>query len=192
MRYAIKWPEYARQWNLMRVNDGRIPEFEREASEAIRHKDIYRQIEAKTGVPWYLVAILHRRESNADFRTYLGNGQPLDHVTTIVPRGRGPFRGPDAFVRGAIDALNIDLLSSVKDWRLEKCLFYCELFNGTGYANRGLPSPYVWGGTNIQKLGKYIRDGVFDSHVVDPQPGCAPLLKMIAHLDSSVVLERET
>jgi lysozyme family protein len=143
-------------------------------------------------VTWPHIAVLHRRESDADFDTYLGNGEPLNRVTRLVPKGRGPFTGPDAFEKGAIDALHLDGLDEVPDWRLEKILYYCEVFNGAGYANRGLPSPYVWGGTNQQRPGKYVADGVFDPNTMDRQPGCAPILAMIAKLDPSVKFVRET
>jgi len=189
MRYAAKWPEYAEQWNGMVVNPDRLSEFQQIAQFAINHKDRYLKVEALTLVKWYHIAVIHRRESDADFNTYLGNGEPLNRVTRLVPKGRGPF--PD-FETGAVDALKFDGLTTVVDWRLEKILYYCEIFNGTGYANRGLPSPYIWGGTNVQKPGKYVADGVFDATVMDPQPGCAPILATIAALDPTVQFTRES
>jgi lysozyme family protein len=86
-------------------------------------------------------------------------------------------------VEGAIDAYRVDGLSNVIDWRLEKMLYYCELFNGAGYDSRGLPSPYIWGGTNQQKAGKYVADGRFDPQTWDTQPGCAPIIATIARLE---------
>lgn len=192
MLYSAKWPEYARQWDSMEPLANRDAEFTRDAQVAIANKAIYEQITANTDVPWPLIAVIHRREGNADFSTYLGNGQPLAKRTTIVPIGRGPFKGDDAFVRGAIDALTIQGMTKVIDWRLEKMLFWEEKFNGEGYHNRGLPSPYIFGGTTIQQPGKFIRDHVFDPRITDPQPGCAPILKKIAELDKSVVYVRET
>jgi lysozyme family protein len=190
MRYSAIWPSFAQWWDRMTVNADRRAEFARDARYAIENKAIYQAIETFSEVPWGMVAVIHRREGDGDFHTYLGNGQPLAHRTTIVPRGRGPFLGSHAFIDGAIDALRIDGLLDVKDWRLEKQLFWLESFNGWGYGSR--PSPYVWGGTNIQIAGKYIRDHVFDAHVWDPQPGCAPLLATIAELDPSVQFARES
>src|SRR5262245_42001636 len=57
----------------------------------IRNKAQYQAVEARTGVPWFVIAALHNRESDADFSTYLGNGEPLNRKTTLVPKGRGPF-----------------------------------------------------------------------------------------------------
>ena len=150
-----------------------------------------------TGVPWPFIALTHKRENGPDFdhsrfAAYLGNGQPLLRKTTIVPKNRGPFLGPNAFVNGAVDALRIEGMSSIKDWRLEKILYWCEVFNGSGYSAKGLPSPYVWGGTTIQRPGKYVADHVFNAKAWDPQPGCAPMLKAIETLDPTVHFIRES
>jgi len=176
----------------MVIKANRVAEFDHTAARLLAHKDIYQLIEKKTGVPWTLIALTHLRESNNDFGTYLGNGQSLKRKTTIVPKRRGPFLGPNAFVDGAIDALKIDGLSSVRDWRLEKELYELEIVNGTGYDGRGLPSPYLWGGTNIQRAGKYTADHVFNAGVWDTQPGCAPTLARLAVLDHSIRWVRET
>ncbi len=173
----------------MAIDPSRMAEFTKYAQFAIAHKAEYLAVEKATGVTWPHVAVLHRRESDADFNTYLGNGEPLNRVTRLVPKGRGPF---SSFLAGAIDAIAIDGLDKVIDWRLEKILYYCEIFNGLGYEFRNLPSPYIWGGTNQQKPGKYISDGEFDQNVMDTQPGCAPILLMIAKLDPTVKFVRET
>lgn len=176
MRYSSVWPLYRDWWNQMTIKPERLAEFTKDAKFAIAHKDRYLEVEKATGLPWMMVAILHRRESDSDFDTYLGNGQSLHHVTTIVPKGRGPFA---SFLEGAIDAVKVEGWRDVSDWRLEKMLYYTLLFNGAYSAQ----SPYVWGGTNIQQRGKFIRDHVYDANVWDPQPGTAPLFKTIADLD---------
>ena len=187
MRYAAKWPKYADEWDRMVINPGRVAEFVFEARFAINHKATYQEAADKTGLPWPMIAVLHRRESDANFDTYLGNGQSLKHKTTEVPANRGPFLGPNAFIDGCIDAIKQEGWATISDWRLEKILFYCESFNGGGYDTHGIPSPYLFGDTNIQVPGKFVRDHVFDPHVVDPQPGCAPLLQQIAKLDPTVI-----
>ena len=48
-----------------------------------------------------------------------------------------------------------------------------------GYANKGIPSPYVWAGTSNYSSGKYIADGVFDSSYVDQQLGVAVMLQAL-------------
>lgn len=194
MRYSEMWPRYAKLWDEMRIKPDRVHEFEGIVrSKMLPHKAQYQEIEAATGVPWFFIALTHMRESNQNFGTYLGNGQSLAHVTTIVPKGRGPFTGPDAFKRGAIDALELEGLTHVKDWRLEKILFYLEQFNGWGYAmlHPPRPSPYIFGGTTVQQIGKFVADHVF-REVWDTQPGCAPVLQKLAETDSSIKFVRET
>jgi len=181
------------RWHVMHVHSDLLTTIDRVSSHLIAPtaKARYEVVSAKTGVPWSMLACLHRRESDGDFSTYLGNGQSLAHVTTIVPKGRGPFTGPDAFIDGGIDAINIEKWGSISDWRVEKQLYYMLLFNGIG-TEPFHPSSYIWGGTNIQQRGKWIRDHVYDPTVMDPQPGCAPLLKRISELDPSVTFTRET
>ncbi len=65
-----------------------------------------------------------------------------------------------------------------------------EQYNGLGYANRGIPSPYIWSGTDQYKSGKYVRDGVFDPNAVDTQLGCAGLLLAMMSLDASIAIGR--
>jgi hypothetical protein len=62
-----------------------------------------------------------------------------------------------------------------------------ERYNGLGYANKGIPSPYVWSGTDQYKSGKYVRDGVFDANAVDKQLGCAGLLLAMVALDPTIM-----
>lgn len=62
-----------------------------------------------------------------------------------------------------------------------------EQYNGLGYAAKGLPSPYVWSGTDQYRSGKYVADHVFDPNVVDNQLGCAGLIKAMMLIDPSIV-----
>lgn len=212
--YREMWPktaEFIQRFGTDGIKPERRGEMERYARGAIANKAKYIQVEQATnGVPWPLVAVNHIRESDADFNTYLGNGQRLNMRTTIVPEGRGPFCSSlpapfEAFVRGAVDAYKIDGLSAVHQeedrwvlgqewasWPIEKMLYYSERFNGWGYYYKGLRSPYVWGGTIMQQKGKYTSDNHFDPDHWDTQPGCAPILWMIGFLDTSVHFTRET
>lgn len=172
----------------MTIKPNRQLEFDRIAAHLFAHKARYVAVEKDTGVPWYMIAVLHQRESDANFNTYLGNGEPLSRKTRLVPRGRGPFK---TWQEGAVDALHYDGLTTVSDWRLEKILFFCESFNGWGYAMRSLPSPYVWGGTSVQRPGKYVSDGKWNARVMDSQPGCAPILATLAKFDKTIQFTRE-
>lgn len=148
-------------------------------------KKRYQVVEAKTGVPWPVVAVIHERESSQNFRTQLGQGDPLNEVSTNTPKGRGPFQ---TWEDGAYDALVncAPHLASHKDWSLAATLTALETYNGIGYAAMGKPSPYLWAGTDQYSSGKFIRDGVYDPNKVDPQMGCAALLMALMALDPTV------
>jgi len=72
------------------------------------------------------------------------------------------------------------------DWSPAGTLTMLEQYNGLGYFNKGIPSPYVWSGTNQYTKGKYVADGVFDPNAVDQQLGCAGLLMEMIRLDPSI------
>lgn len=181
--------EYADLWRSMRIDPARVPAFQATAKRLLKGMDRYKAVSRATGVPAAMIAILHERESGADFSTYLGNGEPLNRVTRIVPIGRGPFRN---FEEGAIDALAIDGLSKIKDWTLETMLYKAEAFNGFGYRGKGIRSPYLWGGTNHQQRGKYVRDGVFDATVMDTQLGAAGVLFSLMMADTDLAIKLAT
>lgn len=181
--------EYERLWAQMTVLKTQAVAVQ--AKKVIASKARYTEVERRTSVPWFVVGCLHMRESNGNFNTYLGNGQPLNRVTTIVPKGRGPW---SSFEDGAADALAIDHLDQVKAWTAARVAYAMESFNGFGYRSpsRNIPSPYLWGGTNIQKPGKFVRDGVYDRSVVDPQIGGMAVLKSIIELDKTAKFSTPT
>lgn len=171
-----------------------IPSREKELNYAVTkvlfpHKDLYKAVEEKTGVPAAFTMALAMREMSGNINRYLGNGQSLSRVTTIVPKGRGPFFGPDAFVRGAADAFAIDGLDKKKDWTMARICYEGENWNGWGYRNPSIniPTPYLWGATTVQKKGKFIRDHVFDRTETDQQLGMIALIREIFNLDQTLV-----
>lgn len=190
--YGSMWPTYAKQWDHMEVRSSKQASFNQIAKRLIAAKDRYVTVQNQTGVPWYVIALIHEREASQNFNTQLGQGDPLSRVSTHVPRGMGPYVGSNAWERAAKDALHLDKLDQVTDWRLEKCLYYLELYNGWGYHSHGVPSAYVWAGSTVYSSGKYVADGVWSSSAVDTQAGCAPLLKCMMALDSSIKPIRET
>jgi lysozyme family protein len=155
------------------------------AKALVAAKSRYQAVEAKTGVPWFVVAVIHERESSQNWNGSLAQGDPWNRVSTHVPAGRGPF---NSWEDAAVDALVncAPYLARNTDWSIAGTLLRLEEYNGLGYANRGVPSPYLWSGTDQYKSGKYVRDGVYDSAAIDSQPGCAGLLLAITALDRSV------
>jgi lysozyme family protein len=150
-------------------------------------KSRYQSVAAKTGVPWAVIAVIHERESSQDWTRSLAQGDPWNRTSVHIPAGRGPFASWEA---AAIDALvNCPPYAARNaDWSIGPTLTKLEQYNGLGYAARGLPSPYLWSGTDQYKSGKYVRDGVFDPSAVDSQLGCAGLLKAMVTLDPSAAV----
>ena len=63
------------------------------------------------------------------------------------------------------------------DWSLAGCLYFLELYNGIGYRNKGIFTPYLWGMSNYHYKGKYVDDGEYDPNYINHQIGCAVILK---------------
>jgi len=186
--YGARWPVYARAWDAMTIPPARAREVRATAVRLAAAKAQYQTVEKLTGVPWFMIAVIHEREASQNWNTQLAEGDPLRRVSTHVPRGMGPFATWEA---GAVAALEHEGFEHVIDWRLEKILFYLEAYNGWGYWAHGVPSPYLWGATGIQRPGKYVADGVWSSRALDQQLGCAALIKATSELDKTIQIVRE-
>ena len=145
----------------------------------------YTAVEARTGVPWFIIAVIHERECSQSWNGSLAQGDPWNRVSVHVPAGRGPFT---SWEECAIDALVncAPYAARNKDWSIGGALTKLEEYNGLGYAARGRPSPYIWSGTDQYKSGKYVKDGVYDPEVVDSQLGCAGLLMAMMSIDPTI------
>lgn len=164
------------------------------AKRLVANKARYMAVAAQTGVPWFIIAVIHQRESSGSFSGVLHNGERIigtGRRTTLVPKGRGPF---SAWEEAAIDALTncAPFLARRKDWSLSATLDALEEYNGLGYRTRGLPSPYVWAGTDQYVRGKYVADGKFDPNHVDQQFGCAALLIAMMAADHTITFTGAT
>lgn len=188
--------EYSALWARMTVT--KVAEATAQAKKIILYKNRYKAVEAKTGVKWFVVGCLHMRESNGRFDTWLHNGDPMVRngkpaKTVNVPAGRPP--DPTiSWEDGAYDALVVcEQLDLIKEWGPERVAYAAEKFNGFGYRNpsRNIPSPYLWGGTSVQKPGKFVKDGVYDPSVMDPQIGAMAVLKQIMVMDAEATFETQ-
>lgn len=189
MRFEKLSREYATLWDSMEiVRDESV--MQRTAAKIIEFRAAYEEVESLTGVPWYVVGIMDMREGGGGAKTHLHNGDSLKAQTWQVPANRPPGKGPFTFSQSAVDCLvDVKGWNTIKDWSIERMAYVFETMNGFGY-RRGprngkiryapMRSPYLWGGTNHQEPGKYIRDHVFSKSVEDKQHGCMPLLKVVA------------
>jgi lysozyme family protein len=176
------------RWNACHV----LPEWDR-ALDTVSHRLVntkgrYQNVEAVTKVPWPVIAVIHQRESSQSWAANLANGDPWNHATIHIPKGRGPFISWEG---AAIDALEhcAPYAARNEDWSIGGALTLLEEYNGLGYAMMGRPSPYIWSTTDQYHSGKYIADGHYDPHAIDHQTGCAALLKRMTLLDPTIAQE---
>jgi len=143
---------------------------------AMANKSRYEAVAARVGVAWELIAGIHFREGSYNFDTYLHNGQPLGQTTTIVPVGKYFTNWEDA----AVDALTGGY-GNPSENDLASQANFAERFNGLGYRNRGLTSPYVWAGHSSYENqgGMFVSDGQFDRSARDGRVGVMPIVMVL-------------
>lgn len=165
------------RWRDVSINPSRLNLFNSVARRLTNPTAVarYKAVEKRTGVPWWFIAVVHEREASQNWNANIAQGDRWDTVSHHVPAGRGPFQ---SWEDAAVDALVNCAPHAAQnhDWSPAGALTMLEKYNGLGYAHRGLPSPYIWAGTNQYVRGKYVADGVFDPNAVDSQLGCAGLL----------------
>lgn len=164
--------------------DGRFDtKIKNQVNKIKNNQDRYKVVQEETGVPWYVVGLIHNMEVSLRFNGHLHNGDPLSGRTVNVPKNR-PKSGSPPFTweESAIDAMKERIQGSWKNistWSIPSILWRGENYNGWGYRKYREPvkTPYLWSGTTIYKKGKYISDGSWDSNAVSQQIGMAALLK---------------
>jgi uncharacterized protein (TIGR02594 family) len=170
-------------WNKAEI----VPEKKESALKLVKaqlaNKSKYESVSKATGVPWFVISIIHQMESDCNWKTHLHNGDSLSARTIQVPAGR-PKTGEPPFTweESAIDALSYDKLSENTDWSILRILYLWTKYNGMGYDRKGLNSPYVWASTTVQTKGKYVSDGVFDPDAISKRCGCVAMLKTLIEM----------
>jgi uncharacterized protein (TIGR02594 family) len=175
--------EYTTLWNGAIINASKVDKVKEIANTLQSNQPKYDLVSAKTGVPWFVVGLIHSLEASFSFTTHLHNGDPLGAKTTHDPSGR-PLTPPlNDWVHSAVDALSMKGLQNVGAgaWTIERIAFELERYNGLGYRTNNLSvlSPYLWSFTNNYTKGKYIRDHVFDPDFVSKQAGAMAILKQL-------------
>ncbi len=174
--------EFNNLFGTCQIRKDRGDEVQKIVRRILAKEDRYEAVQEETGVPWYVIGIIHSLEADLNFATHLHNGDPLPQATCHVPRGRPCGAPPFTWIESAIDALNYDGLSANKDWSVASILNALEQYNGTGYRRllNPIPSPYLWSFSNHYQKGKFDADGHFNPSSVSNQCGAAALLKLMA------------
>lgn len=157
-----------------KVKDGPGQDSAAEVAKACSDANMqtYTYLSTITGLPPVLLAALHYREAACDFADSIQDGHTLpksrkwlDDATSVI-RAQTKKNG---FPKTTADAL-----------------LFAEKWNGLGYAQKGMLSPYVWARTNYQTPGKFIKDGVFSQNTLDRQIGVAAFFIEAAKLGLTV------
>lgn len=186
--FAALRPEYAAWFQALVVRPESREKAAWHVAQLLKHQTRYREVGMRVnGVPWAIVGVIHAMECGLNFTGHLHNGDPLTSQTTHVPVGR-PQTGtpPFPWEASAIDALTMEGFDAVTDWSIPRMLYLLEKYNGFGYRNRGLSTPYLWSFSNLYQTGKYVSDGHFDPEAVSKQCGAAVMLTVL--MDRGVAL----
>jgi lysozyme family protein len=183
-------------YNRMRVANAKedlTPQQQKDLEKFVanweENKARYEEVAKKAGVPAKLIAALHWRESTGDFGTYLHQGDPLGKKAVHVPSDIPIFKTwePAAehalgMKKGIATSYNIDE-GTTDEAALAS---YAERYNGLGYFNKGVASPYAMSGTDQYKGGKYVKDGPkgWRPNVKDSQLGVLAMMRAIDKAES--------
>lgn len=201
----------AHRWAVMHMQAARLHAFQDVAMRLCASKDRFQGVSDRlsdvikfggrhdlVSVPWWFIAVVSEREYGGPphWDKQLGQGDPLNQVSHNVPKGMGPYLthptdvtpGFDAWTRCAVDVLinSAPFAAKWTNWTIGGALTLWEEYNGLGYAQHGVPSAYVWSGTDQYTSGKFVEDHVYDAKRVDIQEGCAGILKMMMLQDKTI------
>jgi lysozyme family protein len=181
------------RWKAALINPDKVDMALNAADFICKNRSIYQQVGDAFKIPFYIVGAIHYRESSFDFTKWLANGDPLFNsegnpiCTTSVPAGIGPC---DSWVSAAMASFEQAHWGDGWHWDLCNALQNCEIWNGEGYSNRGLPDPYIWAGTNQYQKGFYKADGQFDENAIDERIGIAPILLSMPSIDLNLIVPK--
>ena len=177
--------EYQTLFDTCDIRPPKQPAVATIVSKIAQNKARYDATADPTGIPWYVVGVIHNMEASLNFSKHLHNGDPLTRRTVNVPPGR-PVSGTPPFTweDSALDALRLEKLDRVQDWTVPGTLFQLEGYNGFGYRTRHpeVLTPYLWSFSNHYTRGKFVADGTFSSTAVSAQCGAAVLLRRMSEI----------
>ncbi len=189
MKFEALKEDYESLWARMELKPSMQKSVDYGAAKVLAGRARYEAVSEKTGVPWFMVGLMHLMESGCDFSKHLHNGDPLTKKTVNVPKGRPKTKGPWTWEESAVDAIVFDKLDKVSDWSLPRVAYCMESFNGWGYRkyHPEVSNPYLWSGCTHYVRGKYVEDppGSKSRWIADlesEQVGSMPVLKKLCQL----------
>jgi lysozyme family protein len=186
--FAVLRPEYEKSFAGMAIRPEQKSLVDWHVNQLVKNQIRYRSVSRKVNnVPWAMIGVIQAMECGFNFSCHLHNGDPLTSRTTHVPAGK-PAAGqpPFAWENSAVDALKLDGFENVTDWSIPHMLYLLEKYNGFGYRNMKMPTPYLWSFSNMYERGKYVADGRFDRDAVSRQCGAAVMLKALLDKGSNL------
>jgi lysozyme family protein len=181
------WPEYFERWRTCIPAASRIGEIRTVSALILRSQSRYESVVNKLppspgmqSMPWIVVALIHYREADLNFRTHLFNGDPLGARTVHEPAGQ-PITGEPPFTweDSAWASLRYDHMAAMDYSTVAGICYALEDYNGWGYRTVGVPDPYLWAASNQQRPGKFASDGKFVRTDMDRQLGAITLLRQM-------------
>lgn len=170
--------EYRQRFDSAKVSPSRQEVVAQSVRKILSNRARYERITKSMTMPWYFLAIIHGLEADFRFDLHLHNGDPLTGRTVRVPAGR-PAQGapPFSWEESALDAIAVNRYDKWNDWSIAGMLVVWERYNGLGYRQYGVNSPYVWACTDLYAKGRYIADGRYDAKAESRQCGAVAILK---------------
>ena len=170
--------QYLRQFDELVVRSAHVGRVKWHADRLLKNRARYASLTAATGVPWFVVGVIHALEASFNFLGHLHNGDvPLSQPTRQVPANRPkPWEPPFTWERSAADALRHEKLANLANWSLPWTLYRLEKYNGFGYRSKAVNSPYLWSFSNHYTAGKYVKDGQWSPTAVSQQCGAAVMI----------------
>ena len=179
--FAVLRPEYEKSFAAMVIRPEQKTLVDWHVNQLVKNRIRYQSVSRQVNnVPWAMIGVIQAMECGFNFSCHLHNGDPLTSRTKHVPAGK-PATGqpPFAWENSAIDAVKLEGFENVTDWSIPHMLYLLEKFNGFGYRNMRMPTPYLWSFSNLYEKGKYVADGRFDPDAVSRQCGAAVMLKAL-------------
>lgn len=185
MKFDDLKADYETLWSTMELKPSMARECDWGAAKVLGGRTHYEAVSGKTGVPWYVVGLLHLMEAGGRFDRHMHNGDPLTARTVQEPKGRPKvWEAPYDWQVSAVDAIQYDKLDKVVDWSLPRIAYCFETYNGWGYRKHHpeVCNPYLWSGCAHYVRGKYTGDKKWDATCVSEQVGAMVVLKRLCEM----------